>query len=691
MPLAPEALDRKLETLPARPGVYLFVGADQMLYVGKARNLRSRVRSYFQPGSSDVRAFVARLRSELVDLQTFVATSEREAALLENQLIKEHQPRYNVKLRDDKEFLSLRLDRRQRWPRLRVVRKPKKDHASYFGPYHSASAARQTLRLVNRYFQLRTCTDSEFKARRRPCLQHQIKRCPAPCVLEVEREHYDTQVEGVALFLEGRHDELIKRLEGKMREASTALRYEDAAVYRDQLQAVSRVQQSQRVSAVRDVDQDIVGAHRQADQAELALLSVRAGKLVRVHTFAINDIALPDDELIASFVAELYGSGHREIPDEVILPVEIEAMGGLGDLLTELRANARRKKVKVLAPKRAARAALVEMARENAEHSFHQKRRAEEDVEARLAQVQRKLRLSAPPHRIECVDVSHTGGEETVAAIVALLDGAPDRARYRSFHVKRVSGGDDYGAMYEVLLRRFKRGRENESGWELPDLLVVDGGKGQLGVALAALRDLQMELPVAALAKEKQDARSGDRRVDRVYLPGQKNAIPVHSTPALRMLSLARDEAHRVSNRLRNKLRKKRRFTSGLDGVPGIGPKTRTKLLKGLGSFDAVTAASEEELIAAGATRRQARAILDEFGGSGTTTGAEEDALENAFEVMSKETSETSETSEPAPASTLEPTPEPTTEPTLEPTPAPAQAPEPTPPPLEPPPDADAK
>ncbi len=632
----------KLDTLPAKPGVYVFRGEDgAVLYVGKASSLRSRVRSYFLPSTSDMRSFVARLESELGDIETFVTANEKEAALLENELIKEHQPRYNVKLRDDKDFLSLRLDPSAEWPRLEVRRRPRPDGAHYFGPYHSATAARQTLRLVNRHFQLRTCTDSELRNRSRPCLQYQIDRCPAPCVMEVDRERYGEQVKDVALFLDGRHDELVRLLKKRMREAADALEYEQAAVHRDQLRAVERVRESQRVAVVKDVDQDVIGLFRQADQAEVAVVQVRSGKMVGVRTFDFTDVSLPDDELLSSFLAQWYG--RAPVPDEVLIPRKVEAMDGLEAALADAReersTRPTRRAPRVRVPQRGAPRRVLQMAMENAAHAFRQKRRASTDLESRLAQVQERLRLPRPPTRIECIDISHTGGDETVGAIVSLRDGAPEKKRYRSFHVRGTRGGDDYGAMYEVLSRRFRRAREGEKGWDPPDLLVVDGGKGQLGVALAALKDLGVEgQPVAALAKEKETPL-GDKRVDRIYLPGQKNPIPVHSTPALAMLALARDEAHRFSNRLRTKVGAKRRLTSGLDAVKGVGPKTRAKLLSALGSLSAVKEASDDELIAAGATRRQAAAIRAHFGPPSQSTprpaedseSAERSAIENAF------------------------------------------------------------
>ena len=627
-----DAAKRTLQNLPTSPGVYVFRSADEsVLYVGKARSLRSRVRSYFQPGSSDVRAFVARLEKELDRIETFVTHTDKEAALLENQLIKSHQPKYNIKLRDDKEYLSLRLDPKKAWPRLEVVRRPKPDGAQYFGPYHSATAARQTLRLVNRFFQLRTCTDTEFRLRSRPCLQYQIKRCPGPCVLEVDEEEYRAQVANVARFLDGRHDELVHDLEARMRRASTGMRYEHAAVYRDQLRAVERAQEEQRVAGVQKSDQDVVGFHREGDQVEIAVLKLRGGRLFNVSTFPIKRVAVPNDEMLGAFLRQSYANV-ANVPDEIVVPLQIEMSEALEELLSETR----KRRVRVLVPQRGAKARLVELARENAEHAFAEKERAREDVEARLEQLRSKLRLQRTPRTIECVDISHTGGEETVAVIVALADGAPARDRYRSFRVKSIAGGDDYGAMYEVLLRRMRRGRDLEAGWELPDLLVVDGGKGQLAVAQRARDDLQIrDLELASIAKPRTTA-SGDEEGDRVFRPGQKNPLPVRVHSPLALLILARDEAHRASNELRKKVGRRKRLRSELDTVPGVGPKTRSKLLRKLGSLHAVLSASESELVEAGATRRQAIAIRERLGRPSQTEEtqtAEETAIENAFQV----------------------------------------------------------
>jgi excinuclease ABC subunit C len=628
-----DAAQRKLDKLPASPGVYVFHGADeQVLYVGKARSLRNRVRSYFQPGSSDLRAFVSRLERELTDIETFVTHTDKEAALLENQLIKSHQPKYNVKLRDDKEYLSLRLDAKKPWPRLEVVRRPKPDGAQYFGPYHSATAARQTLRLVNRYFQLRTCTDTEFRLRSRPCLQYQIKRCPGPCVLAIDENEYRAQIANVARFLDGRHDELVRDIDGRMKGASGELEYERAAVYRDQLRAVERAQEEQRVAGVQKSDQDVIGFHRQGDQVEIAVLSMRGGRLFSVRTLPLRRVAIPSDEMLGAFLWQHYAE-RTSLPDEVLVPVTIEMSEALEELLSENR----KRRVQIVEPKRGAKAKLLDLARENAEHAFQEKERAREDVEARLEELQRQLRLSLVPRRIECVDISHTGGEETVAVFVALQNGVPAKERYRSFRVKQVSGGDDYAAMYEVLMRRLRRGKNKEEGWELPDLLVVDGGKGQLGVAVRACEDIGVpDLEIASVAKPRVTV-AGEEEGDRVFRPGRKNAVPVRGNAALSLLLLARDETHRASNSLRKKVGRKRRLRSELDGVPGVGPKTRGKLLRNLGSLREVLAATEEQLIEAGATRRQAAAIKESLGSDAQRTpdaeSAEDTAIENAFQT----------------------------------------------------------
>jgi excinuclease ABC subunit C len=623
----PSALEQKLASLPAQPGCYVFKDKHgAVLYVGKAKSLRSRVRSYFQDGGSDVRAFIPFLRRHAEDLETIVTATEKEAAILENSLIKERKPRYNFKLRDDKEYLSLRLSLEHAFPRLELVRKPKKDGASYYGPYHSATSARRTLNLVEKHFKLRTCSDREIAQRKRPCLEYQIQRCLAPCVLEIDRDLYAQQVRAVGLFLAGRHDELTRDLQERMKNASQNLEFELASIYRDQLSAVESARQAQRVVVVSDRDQDVLGIYREGDLAELCLMVVRQGRMIDTGSFSMKNVELPDDEVVATFLREHYGeggSGEAHVPDEIIVPTLPEGVDGISEWLMERRAEvveSRRTKVEVLAPARGPRRALLEMATDNAKHAFEEKRRAADDIDQRLARIQERLRLPTLPRRIECCDISHLGGADTVGAVVALLDGQLDKKRYRSYIVRSAGAGDDYQAMFEVLSRRFRRGKaakedEGEATWDLPDLFVVDGGRGQLGVALAAAQDLGLhDLCIVGLAKEKENV-IGDKLTDRVYLPGQKNPIALRpNSPELFLLARARDEAHRFSNRGRTKVGKRRRFESELDSIGGIGPKTRTSLLKTLGSVAALRAASDEQILAVpGVTQRHLQALRDAF------------------------------------------------------------------------------
>ena len=673
-----DLLEAKLDSLPKSPGCYLFKDkAGVVVYVGKAKSLRSRVRSYFQESGSDSRYFIPILRHLVRDLETVVTESEKEAAVLENELIKQHQPRFNVKLRDDKDFLCLRLDVNKPWPRIETVRRPSPDGARYFGPYHSATSARRTLHLVNKHFQLRTCSDAELASRRRPCLQYQIKRCPAPCVIDIDKAWYGEQVRSVALFLEGRHDELSGELTQRMRDASRDMEFELAAIYRDQLRAVEAVREGQRVVAMKDVDQDVIGLYREGSLVEILVLEVRSGRVTDTVSFSLRAVELPDDEVLAGFLNQYYAGQERVaalIPDEILVSLLPDGAEGVAEWLGDLRG----KKVLLFVPQRGPKVDLLAMATENAAHSFREKQRSSDDIESRLEELRDRLRLPSLPRRIECCDISHLGGGDTVGSIVSLLDGQLDKKHYRSFKVKTVSDGDDYAAMYEVLGRRFRRGRtarveaaaaeaaasvavavaaevvaesqpasavveEGGSGedadldevpiavpeserepataektttkagqeWDLPDLFVVDGGRGQLNVALQAAHDLGLhDLPIVGLAKERETV-TGEKMVDRVYLPGQKNGIPLRSTStALFFLSRARDEAHRFANHMRKKLGKARRLRSDIDDVPGIGAEVKKALLRELGSILAIREASDEKILAVtGVTKRHLTAL----------------------------------------------------------------------------------
>ncbi len=631
-----DSLTEKLAALPARPGVYVFRdAAGLILYIGKAKSLRSRVRSYFQAGNSDERAYLPALISQIADLTTIITKTEKEAAILENSLIKEHQPRYNVKLRDDKEYLNLRLDPKARWARLDLVRRPKHDRALYFGPYHSATAARRTLHLVEKHFKLRTCSDRELSSRKRPCLKYQIKRCPAPCVLPVDAEEYQQQVRAVSLFLAGRHDRLTKELRERMADASQDLRYEAAATYRDQIAAVDKLRQQQRVVTVDELDQDVVALYREGELVEIAVLTVREGRVVEAATLSHSGAEVENEEIIAAYLRDAYGAevGARTIPDRILLPELPEGAAGVEDWLSERRTELAEpggrppRRVRLHAPARGNQRQLLELALENARHAFDEKRRAKEDIDERLNRLQARLRLPTLPRRIECTDISHLGGQDTVGSVVALFDGAVDKKRYRTYRVRAAVEGDDYAAMYEVLSRRFRRGRDDKEGdWDLPDLFLVDGGRGQLAVAVAAAHDLGMfDLQLAGLAKERENV-AGDKLVDRVYLPEQKNPIPLRpNSPELFLLAMARDEAHRFANRGRKKIGKARRMESALDSVSGIGPKTKETLLKHFGGIDNIRTASDDELLALpGVDRRHVRALREHWSVPGPSMSSDD-------------------------------------------------------------------
>jgi excinuclease ABC subunit C len=591
------ALEEKLERLPPAPGVYLMKDArGEVIYVGKAVNLRSRVRSYFGR-SSDTRAFIPFLESVLVDVDTVVVSNEKEALLLENELIKRHQPRFNVLLKDDKNFICLRLDPGGQWPRLEVVRRFKRDGAMYFGPYASASSIRETLRIINRYFQLRTCSDHVLHHRKRPCILHQIGRCPAPCVHNVSSEEYAQSVREVALFLEGKGGELLTRLRERMRAAAEALRFEQAARLRDQLFAIERSLERQMIATTEPIDQDVFGYHREADRLVVYVIYVRQGRLNGGQAFPFTGQEFPDEELLGSFVNLYYGEDNV-LPDEVLLPLRPE--GGvepLQDLLTERRGR----RVRVLVPQRGEKLRLVEMSAANARQALLDQRRTRDELEAVMERLRERLHLRSVPHRMECFDISHFQGSSIVASQVAMTDGALDRARYRHFRIKSVQAQDDFASMYEVVSRRLRRGQETD---DLPDLLVIDGGKGQLASARAAMKDVGVTIDVVGLAKSREldsDDRAGvsARSPERVFVPDRKDPIVLpQNSPELFLLVRIRDEAHRFAITYQQKLMRRRNFKSVLEDIPGVGEGRKKALLRAFGSLKRVREASIEELAA---------------------------------------------------------------------------------------------
>lgn len=593
--MTPVELEQRLAQLPNQPGVYLMKDKQgRVIYVGKAVNLANRVRSYFNPGSSDTRAFVALLDRLLGALETVVVTSEKEALLLENELIKKHRPRFNVQWRDDKQFLCLRLSNEHRYPRLEMVRRPKRDGARYFGPYASANSIRETVRVVNRFFQLRTCSDHVLESRRRPCLLHQIGRCPAPCVRPIAPEDYLRNVEAVSLFLEGRSEPLIENLRGRMKAAAGKLEFEEAARLRDQVIAIERSIERQAIATTESIDQDVFGFFREGDRMTIFSLFVRGGRISggQAHHFQSE---FPDDELVSSFVNQYYADD-AFVPKEVVLACSPNEPEALGELLSERKGE----KVRVLVPQRGEKTDLVKLASKNAERAFSERKRTRDEVEQTLEKLKDKLHLSKLPHRMECFDISHFQGAALVASQVSSLDTESDPSRYRHYRLKTVAGNDDFASMHEVLTRRLRRGLEEG---DLPDLIVIDGGKGQLASAAAAMKDLGVEgVDLVSLAKSR-DLESvapdlqHDRSPERVFVLGRKDPIVLPQTsPEMFALTRLRDEAHRFAITFQRKLNRKRGLSSALDQVPGVGEARRTALLRHFGSLKRLKEASIEEL-----------------------------------------------------------------------------------------------
>ncbi len=589
---------------PAQPGCYLMKDvAGKIIYVGKAKNLRARIRSYFN--ETDGRHSVKFLMRRVASVEYLVVRTEKEALLLENSLIKQHKPRYNVQLKDDKTHISLRLDPREKFPRVTVVRRHKQDGARYFGPYHDTQAARKTVRQVQRLFPLRTCSDHVLNNRTRPCLYHQMGQCLAPCVGLVTPEAYAELTAQVLLVLEGRSAELERTLMAEIKRLAEALRFEEAAALRDRLHDLrSTLEKQGAVVEGGAEDRDVFGVHTEGRFTEAHALFYRGGKLLggRAWSFEAHEMPLP--EVLGSFLMQYYGTA-PVIPREVLVPAPLEDAEALAGLLAERRGG----KVDVLFPQRGDRVRLVELACRNARRSFGEKRLADKAAMDALELTREALHLPRLPVRIECFDISTLQGSMTVASMAVFENGVPAKDRYRRFSIKTLAGQDDFGAMREVLMRRYTRA---VAEGDLPDLVLIDGGRGQLGVATAALHDLGLDdLPHAGIAKSR--AEDGGRSPERFFLPNRVNpVVPPQNGPVVRMLARLRDEAHRFAVTYHRKKRGRAALDSVLLGMPGVGPKRAKALLAALGSAAKVRAATVEELRAVpGFSEKLARGLWE--------------------------------------------------------------------------------
>ncbi|MBI5015943.1 MAG: excinuclease ABC subunit UvrC [Deltaproteobacteria bacterium] len=609
-------LPEKVGHFPHRPGVYLMKDDHgRVLYVGKAKDLRARVRTYFREGA-DGRPMVRFLMARVTDIDFMVTDGEKEALILENTLIKRHRPRYNVDLRDDKTYLSLRLDVQNPFPRLTTVRQIQRDGALYFGPYSSAKSLRETVELVLRLFPLRQCSDAEFRHRVRPCLYCQIRGCRAPCCGRVDPVEYRKVVDQVLFFLKGRTGELRAHLRDAMARAAERLDFEEAARLRDRLRDVELTLERQKAVTHEPVDRDVVGLVREGAEVEIAVLVVRSGNLIDRRAYHFPDLPADDAEVLEEFLGQYY-RGDRIVPAEVLAGValEVEARAFLEEWLSERRGR----RVRLLCPRRGEKAELVRMAGANARELLDERRKTKVGYDAALEELQSRLGLPRAPRRIECFDISNVQGTHPTGSLVALEGGFPDKAGYRKFAVKTVEGADDFAMLYEVLSRRLAR--RDEPGWGLPDLLVVDGGRGQLAMAQKALEDAGVtDVALAGLAKARV-LPGGEAEVDhspeRVFLPGRKNPLVLpQNSSALFVLQRARDEAHRAAVSYHRKRRTKASFTSSLDAIPGIGAARRKALLQHFGSLKRLKAATWEEIasvpgVPEAVARRVAEALRD--------------------------------------------------------------------------------
>lgn len=587
------SLADKLAALPARPGVYLLKDRQaKVIYVGKARSLRARVRTYFRGG--DERTQMVFLMQRVADLECLVTATEKEALILENTLIKQYKPRYNIRLKDDKSYVSVKVTVQDEWPRVLVTRKIVKDGSRYFGPYHSAFSVRETLDALRKVIPLRTCSDGVFRNRARPCLEYQIRRCLGPCCLPVDRGVYDAHLREAMLLLAGKRVELIDQLRRQMVAAAEAECFEDAARLRDRLRAIERTQERQQAVAHGGGDQDIFGFYREGGFIEAQVLFVREGKLTGNQAYHLDDFELPDEEVVRALVTQFY-QGDRYVPDEILLPVELEDAAVRAEYLAERKGR----RVEILQPQRGDRVRLLEMARENAAVGFRERQDGERQYERISDELRRKLHLRNAPKRIECVDISTFQGGMAVGSVVTFDDGQPVKSGYRRFRIKTVRGQDDFAMMFEVLRRHLERAAR---AGQFADLLVVDGGKGQLNVALAVLRELGIEsLDVVGLAKMRvvRNARQAEveRSDERVFLPGRANPVVLRrNSNALFLLQRLRDEAHRFAITYHRALRGKDRLRSALDAIPGVGVERRRRLLRAFGSVKRMRAATVEQL-----------------------------------------------------------------------------------------------
>jgi len=602
-------ITEQLKKLPTSPGVYLMRDAEgNILYVGKAANLRHRVRSYFtvrQKLTPKLQRMVARVN----DADFFVTNSEQEALILELNFIKQYHPRYNVRLKDDKTFPYLKIDLNDDWPTVQITRRLEQDGGRYFGPFASAKSIRQTLKMIKGLFPFRSCSQAITDVDSRPCLEYHIGHCLGPCIGVVSKKEYAEVIKQVILFLEGKQERVVNELRRRMEKAAQVLDFERAARFRDQIQAVEKVIEGQRIATTIRGEQDVIAFAEDKDQAYVQVFFIRGGKLIGRESFVLQGTRSEESQqVMTSFIKQFYDSTSN-IPPVLLLQYPVEDKTVIEDWLQSKRGA----KVHIQVPCRGNKKQLVEIVAENARQGLEQlkiKQLAAPTILATvLSEIERELHLPHLPSRIEGYDISNIQGTAAVGSMVVFDGGKPKPSHYRRFRIKTVSGADDYAMLQEVLKRRFKRSATGDAsspnGWAiLPDLVLIDGGKGQLNAAKAVMRESRVDfVPVASLAKEKEEIFI-PQRAEPVILP--------RSSPGLQLLQRLRDEAHRFALGYHQKIHKKATFASALDSIPSIGPKRKRALLKQFGSVRAIQEASVDELAAtAGMSQSLAKKVKE--------------------------------------------------------------------------------
>ncbi|MBA7612509.1 UvrABC system protein C [subsurface metagenome] len=584
----------QLSRLPTNPGVYLMKDAEgDILYIGKAANLHHRLRSYFGTGQK-LSPKLQRMVARVADIDFFVTTSEQEALILELNLIKRHHPRYNVRLKDDKTFPYLKIDTGEEWPRVYITRRLEQDGGRYFGPFASAKSVRQTLKVIKGIFPFRSCSKPVTGTDSRACLDYHLGRCLAPCIGVVSRQEYAGVIKEVILFLEGKREKIVRALEKKMNKAAQALDFEKATLFRDQIQAIGKVIEAQRIATTVRGEQDVIAFSPEKDQACVQIFFIRNNKLTGRESFVLQGTQHEEPhQIMTSFIKQFYSSSPY-IPPLLLLQHPVEDTTILKDWLQSKRGT----RVDIQVPHRGNKKQLVDTVAENARQGLEQLKlkqlAAPKELDAALAEIERELNLPRLPLRMEAYDISDIQGKAAVGSMVVFEKGKPKSAHYRRFRIRTVSAADDYAMLYEVLKRRFKRFSSETSTkdtWAIiPDLVLIDGGKGQLNAALSAMGEVgAFSVPVASLAKENEEIFI-PRRAEPIILP--------RSSPGLQLLQRLRDEAHRFALGYYQKIRKRETFASAFDNMVGIGPKRKRALLKRFGSVRAIKEASIEELAA---------------------------------------------------------------------------------------------